>query len=114
MSAHFMGRGVLSGPAVLVAQASRLQLTSPLLFFRLSPLRLFPLFPFPLFLLCLSGTIGPVHTISYDDGVYDENLSKARWVRPSFFGNARAFVTDIELSLCVPPCNRTRQSARCV
>jgi len=26
------------------------------------------------------GTIGPVHTISYDDGVYDENLGKAKWV----------------------------------
>ena len=30
-----------------------------------------------------AGTIGPVHTISYDDGVYDENLSKAKWVCPS-------------------------------
>jgi hypothetical protein len=24
-----------------------------------------------------SGTVGPVHTIHYDDGVYDENLTKA-------------------------------------
>ena len=27
-----------------------------------------------------AGSIGPVHTISYDDGIYDENLSKAKWV----------------------------------